>query len=213
MSRTKTYAYILILLFGIAAWAARSARPVMISEKPKTSFAKIPLDFKGWSGVEEKFDQATYDMLQSCSLLLRLYRHDSDAPVELAIVYGADLGDFHQPEFCLEGQGLQSVKKGLVHIKQADGTEFDAVSLIMQGDGTRSAYLYWFASSDTTSTALGNYKIKMFFDRLRARKLKPSAMIRLSTQVIGSDDEAISHLVDFADSVVPYTNKEFSTTD
>ena len=211
MSKIQLNAYILIVMFSFTIWGAKSAKPVMIAQKPRTNFSRIPIQIGDWMGTEAKFDQATYDALKSCSLLLRYYEGNEGAPIGLAIVYGVDLGDFHQPEFCLEGQGVRSVKKEIVHIRRDDGPQFEAVSLIMESDYNRQAFVYWFSSKGRTAISLGSYKTRMFIDRLRARKIKPSAMIRLSTEVSSTDEEAVDQLVRFAERLSPYLDEEFAT--
>jgi len=203
------------VLFGLAIAGARLPKSAVAGGPPKTEFEKIPLEFAGWYGSNGEFPPATQEALPTCSLLLRYYGHeDGYGPVELAVVYGTDLGDFHQPEFCLEGQGLQRLSSGHVRIRNADGTSFVAVSLIMERYGGKRAFVFWFASKGTTSTFLGSYKTKIFLNRLLRRKIEPSAMVRLSTDVVGPDEEAskeaIDELVGFAEMVVPFLREEFT---
>lgn len=214
MSKIQLHAYALVILLALTVLGTRAAKPLALQGQARTDFSRIPLELAGWTGRESQFDEETYRLLPSCSLLLRYYEHeDLYAPVELAIIYGTDLGEFHQPEICLEGQGLRSVEQGRVRIRENDGTSFEAVSLIMDSDYGRRAFIYWFASEGTTSIFLGNYKMKIFVNRLFAREIKPSALVRLSTQVFYSDEEAVERLVRFAEAVVPYLEEEFAGRD
>ena len=216
MSKLQLHAYVLIMLFGLAIAGARLPKSAVAGGPPKTKFEKVPMELAGWYGSDGEFPPGTQAALPTCSLLLRHYVHeDGYGPIELAVVYGTDLGDFHQPEFCLEGQGMQRLSAGDVRIRNADGTSFTAVALIMEREGGRRAFVYWFASKRATSTFLGSYKTKIFFYRLLRRKVEPSAMVRLSTEVMGSDEEAgkeaIGQLVGFAETIVPFLRKEFTT--
>ena len=210
MSKVQLHACILIVLLGAAIAAAKSAKPLMVEGRPRTDFSGIPLDLGEWYGRNSKFGAESYKALPSCSLLLRYYEHYEHPFVELAVVYGTDLGDFHQPEACLEGQGLCSVKKGKVRISEGEGVSFEAVSLIMESAYDRRAFVFWFSDEGKASTFLGSHKARVFLKRLRARKIEPSALVRLSTQVLGSDEEAVNRLVRFAEDVVPYLKKEFA---
>lgn len=213
MSKVQLHAYTLVVLLGIATLGAKMAKPLGVGGRPSTDFSRIPLELAGWSGRDGEFDEQTYRLLPSCSLLLRYYEREDYPPVELAIVYGTNLGDFHQPEICLEGQGQHSVKKSKVRIKKNDGTSFEGVSLIMESGYGRSVYVFWFFSEGATSTFLGNYKLKVFLDRLHAGKVRPSAMVRLSTPVYYSDEEAVDQLIRFAEDFVPYIEEEFAGRD
>lgn len=211
MSKVQLNAYILIVLLGLAVAGANAIKPEG-GGRVVTEFSSIPLDTEDWSGVNQRFDPETYRLLPSCSLLLRTYdNYDHPTPVELAIVYGTNLGDFHQPEQCLEGQGLRSVAKSQVQVKGANGKPFTANGVIMEGEYGRRAFVYWFASQKSTATFLGNYKIKVFKDRLLSRAIEPAALVRLSTVVDDSDEEAVQRLIDFGEMMVPYLDKEFAS--
>lgn len=214
MSKVQLNAIALLIILSLTTAGAKLARPLSVEGRVRTDFDLIPLDIGDWAGAEDRFSDQTYKLLPTCSLLLRYYQHpDLYAPVELAIVYGTDLGDFHQPEFCLESQGLRTVEKGLVKLKDPSGKQFDAVKLIMEGDTSgRRMFLFWFSSEGTTSTFLGNYKVKIFMDRLLARRVKPSALVRLSTLVVDSDEDSLKTLTRFADMMIPYIEKEFAAS-
>lgn len=212
MSKVQLHACILIVVLGFASIAAKFMSPLTLGGSSGTSFSKIPLNFAGWNGEQSEFDEETRSQLPSASLLLRYYMHDSyDSPVELAIVYGTDFGSFHQPEFCLEGQGMRRVKSTKVRISGGDGTEYETASAIMESDYDRYAFVYWFLSEGVSSTSLGNYKVRLLIDGLRrGRKIEPSAMIRLSTRVVNTDEQAIGQLVHFAEDITPYIKQEFA---
>lgn len=212
MSRIQLHAYVLIIILGIVTLGAKSIKPLTVEGRPKTTFGRIPLEFKGWYGQEGRFDEETYRQLPAASLLLRRYvTEDVYAPIELAIVYGTDVGSFHQPEYCLEGQGLKRIKSVKVLLNDSTtGKKFEAVSLIMDSEYGHRAYLYWFLSDGVTSTSLGNYKLKLILNGLRrSRKIEPSAMIRISTDVVDSDEQASTDLEKFAEEILPYIKKEF----
>ncbi|HET6456195.1 MAG TPA: EpsI family protein [Armatimonadota bacterium] len=208
MPKIQLRAYVLAVILGLTLLMVRSARPLAMEGRPKTDFSRIPMDIDGWSGLNGRFDESTYKGLPSCSLLVRFYQHPDHPTVDLAVVYGTDLGDFHQPEFCLEGQGLQIVDKHKIMIRTNEGT-FPAVSLITDSDMGRRAFIFWFAGNGSASTFLGNYKVKLFFHRLRFRTIQPSAMIRLSTEVVETDQEASNRLVQFIKLAYPYLRQEF----
>ena len=213
MSKVQLHACAVTILLLLVAVGLKSAKPFTLAGPAGTDFSKIPLTFGVWTGEVGEFDPTTRENLPSASLLLRFYKRSYDiAPLGLAVVYGTDLGDFHQPEVCLEGQGLQAVSKRTVRIKDGRGGTFDAVSVITESDFRRQAFVFWFYTEGTTSTSLGKYKLSMLLDRLMMRRIRPSAMIRLSTVVTSSDQESIDELVLFASDAFPYLKREFDST-
>lgn len=211
VSGVQLHAYVLVVLLALVTSTTMFSKPLRVEGRSETDFSKMPMELGEWVGRAGRFDEKTYEQLPSCSLLLRFYEHEIHPNIELAIVYGTDLGDFHQPEICLEGQGLRSVGKDRVQIREGGGTSFEAVELITESDYGRRMFLFWFYSEGVSSTSLGTYKVRVFSERLRTRRVQPSALIRLSTEVLGSDEEAIDRLVRFAEEVVPYIRSEFGT--
>lgn len=208
MSKIQLHAYVLAVVLGLALLTVKSSRPLAMEGRVNTDFHRIPMDIDGWVGSDGRFDEQTYRLLPSCSLLVRYYEHPEYPTVDLAIVYGTDLGDFHQPEVCLEGQGLRIVDKKKVTITTKEGS-FPAVGLITESDAGRRAFVFWFEGSGKASTFLGSYKVKIFIERLRIRKIQPSAMVRLSTEVTDTDQDATDRLVGFVKTVYPYLKLEF----
>ena len=212
MSKFQLHALIMIVLCGLTLAGTKAVAPTQ-KGRVTTDFSAIPLEFAGWIILDNPgFDDETKRLLPSSSLMLRVYEHsDHLVRTQLAIVYGADLGNFHQPEICLEGQGWRGQSKHLVRIKDADGSSLNGMSLIMTHETQgKAAFLYWFMSEGTTSTHLGNYKTRVLVNRLLLREVQPSAMIRLSASVADSDEDAVKQLVGFAESVMPFLKKEFA---
>lgn len=212
MSRFQAHAVLLIILCSLTLAFTRSVAPTD-KTRVSTEFAEIPLEFGDWVIFSDTgFDDETKRLLPSSSLMYRWYEHEEvDVKVGLAIVYGVDLGNFHQPEICLEGQGWRGQTRRMVKIRDdAAGSTFDAMSMVMEhSEQGRVAWLYWFMSEGATSTSLGNYKTRVMVNRLMLKKLEPSAMIRLSAPVTNTDEESESYLIGFAESVLPYLKKEF----
>ena len=208
MLKIQLHAYVLAAILGTGLLIARSSKPLSVEGRTKTDFNMIPMEIGGWIGSEGRFDARTYELLPSCSLLVRYYEHPEYPTVDLAIVYGTDLGDFHQPEICLGGQGLRVVNKKKITIATKEDT-FQAITLITDSDVGRRAFLFWFGGSGQASTFLGDYKVRVFLQRMRVRKVQPSALIRFSTEVVDTDQEAIDRMVGFVKDIYPYLMKEF----
>lgn len=206
MSKIQLHAAALSVLMLVAIAANKQLAPSVHVESYKTDFVAIPLQLRSWTGTNLPVDKVTAEGLPYASVLERNYDSQGLYPVNLTIVYGNDLGSFHQPEVCLEGQGLHSESKRIIQITEPGGRSFPAIALITQSGYMRNAFVYWFQTGSMTSVYLGNYKLKIFFDRLSRKTVRPSAMVRLSTFVSGSDDDAIQELVNFSKELHPYVH-------
>jgi len=210
VSKVQLHTYIILVLLISVTAAVKLAKPLSLAGPPKTDFSGIPMTVGGWAGENGEFDPRTYEMLPSCSLLMRFYQREYDlSPVGLAIIYGTDLGDFHQPEVCLEGQGLRAISKGTVRIKDGKGL-FPAVSVVTEKDYRRQIFVFWFYAEGLSSTSLGQYKVNILLSRLLMRKVQPSALIRFSTVVADSESEseAEGRIVQLANAIFPYVKRE-----
>ena len=216
MSKVQLNAYIVIAILLLVTAAVKTAKPFTVQGRPNTDFSRIPLNVGEWKGKEGSFDKQTRELLSSCSLLSRFYQRDYDiVPVGFAVVYGTDLKDFHQPEVCLEGQGLRAVSKTIVRVRDGEGSTFPAVGLVTEADYRRQVFVYWFYTEGMSSTSLGRYKINMLRDRLFMRRVQPSAMIRLSTVVYDTESEqdALDRVIVLADVLFPYLKRELSASE
>ncbi|MGB9587010.1 MAG: exosortase C-terminal domain/associated protein EpsI [Armatimonadota bacterium] len=211
MSKIQFHAFIVIVLLCLTIAATHARKHNFVLTRPTLKDELVPLEFKDWYGKQSDFDEEMKKQLPSCTFMLRYYQHeDSESPIELAVVYGTNLGDFHQPEVCLEGQDWRSVYKSPITIREADGSSFVATKAVMENSfGMRQVFVFWFYSNGVTSTSLGLYKFKMLKDRIISGTTKPSAMIRLSRQVISDDDTAARDLKRFAEDIMPYLRQAF----
>jgi len=214
MSKVQYHAIILALVMILAFVCSKSLKSAGREGRVHTDFDRIPKVFGSWDGVELRFEEKTYEALPTCSLLLRDYVSDKHpSMVELAVVYGTDLGDFHQPEYCLEGQGLKRVKQGAVQMHDSSGKVFTGTSLIMDdGRGGRQAFVYWFYNHGNTGTYLGSVKVGELFYRMFGGKTEPSAMVRLSTDARDGDEKAIERLKVFGGMLFSYLESEFRSS-
>ena len=209
MSSIQINIYILVAVLILAVIGNHAFPPIVdIQGRINEDFHAIPSTIGEWTGYDLKFDQATYDALPSCSLLLRIYTNPSDEEVDLAIVYGKDLGDFHQPEVCLQGQGWNIKTRRHCLIRIARGKTLSAVRLFMSNNYEDRVTVYWFAAPSITSTELGRHKIGLYLDRLAGhREIQPTALIRASSGVSGSEEEAYKRVEEIVSLLVPYFDK------
>jgi EpsI family protein len=205
MRQVQKYAVLLagILILWLAVQA--SVKPVQGGGKVIEDFHEIPLQVGQWSGVEQPFDDVSKKALPYSALLSRDYENERGYDSNLSIVYGVDLGGFHQPEYCMEGSGWKRNQSRVVKVNSA--SPHDAVILNMYDGYSKIVVLYWFATEGTTTTVLGKQKVAALMGRIAGSKMKPAAMIRLITPIVNDVKSAEELTLDLAATLDPYINK------
>lgn len=177
------------------------------SGRPNETFDEIPMSIGDWGGERGSFDENTMNALPSCALFTADYVNSRGEMVQLSIVYGRDLGDFHQPEYCLEGQGWKTTHKRALTITEEDGTKHRAVELHQSMAHQDQVVLYWFATEGKAATTLGKHKIKVYLDRLLSRQVRPSALVRFIAPVRSDQSSASAAAHDLATKMGPLIRK------
>ncbi len=186
MPRFQIYAVVLMTL--VLAWAGLitlSPNPGSVGMRLSEDFSEIPLHANGWYGTNQQFDGAAsvYAQLSTCQLLNRSYYKDlSGASAQLSVVLGLDLGDFHQPEVCMNGAGWQVINQRLIKIKPIGAPEHLAVLNNMRSERQGEIVLiYWFYMAGEVTPTLGS-KLSQSFRNV-FKTVEPSAMVKFTSPV------------------------------
>jgi EpsI family protein len=205
MRKVQSYAFLLAGIFIL--WFAAEARIKPTEGKGRIieDFKEIPLQIGSWSGVDIPMDDVTLKALKHCAFLNREYEDEHGYDCYITMVYGVDLGDFHQPEVCMQGQGWKIISSRSV--KVSSEKPHRAMIVHMVNDEGHIVMLYWFASKDGATTALGSHKVFAFSERLKNRELKPSALVRLISPIEGDVKDAEKTALGLAAVADPYIMK------
>ena len=205
MRKVQSRAYFLVAFVAIFAAAMNWAPTVGgTTGRPNESFAEIPMEVGEWGGERGSFDENTQNVLPTCALFLAEYVNKKGDLVQVSIVYGRDLGDFHQPEYCLEGQGWRTTQKRSLQIRESDGFTHPAEELRQRTSYEDQVVLFWFATEGKAVTTLGKHKIRVYVDRLISRQVKPSALVRFIAPVRTDESSASAATLELARQVGPY---------
>ena len=120
----------------------------------------IPLEFGQWQGKDIPLDEQIYEILETRSIINRVYRVENGQEVLLSIVYYPETKvDFHAPEACLAGKGIQisksdqiitiipnenKVKINLNRLIRKQGGSDELIYYFLQGWGFHWKELYKF---------------------------------------------------------------------
>ncbi len=203
-----------LVLMG-ATWAllaARSGAEPTLIRKP---FAEFPLSLQGWRGQDLEIEERALEILNPSDYVLRAYvppaeassaagildgrTRQAAAPVWLYVAYYASQrtgANYHSPRNCLPGGGWQFDSSGTVRgaVPGAPGTEINRV--VVEKGFERQLILYWYQERGRVVASEYAAKGYLVWDAM-TRNRSDGALVRISTPVVGSEEEAYRHAVEF----------------
>lgn len=170
------------------------------------TIASIPLELGRWQGKDVPLEKLVYEILETRSIINRVYHTETGQEVFLSIVYYPDTKvDFHAPEGCLGGQGIELEKSSatITLINNSKTVEINLNKLVWQ-KGNRENLVYYFYK---TGEFLGQSYIKLRLNLATNKftnKARSGSLIRISTPIpIGDTQKASNILVDFVEQLYP----------
>ncbi len=204
MPRFQIYACFLAVI--LVAWSVVTNIVPTLSGGMRIAedFKEIPLTINDWySEGNLPVDKLSLSMLSTCSILNRDYIKSDGNRSNLSIVYGREIGDFHQPEFCMQGSGFHSIKSSLVTMRPKGMKPFLATAVTMTNDVQDIVMIYWFYMGGNLAPKMGMEKFKAIWLALRGGVLPPSAMVKFTTPIIVDDEMAIKNSVQLCELLAP----------
>lgn len=205
--RAKIIIATVIVLLGGAL--ANYLRYVEAMPDRPAAFEAIPLDYAGWYGEERRFSEASYDVLQADTTILRVYRDSDGFPMWLFIGYFSSQkygSQIHSPKHCLPGSGWHIGTIEPYRLRLANGFDHSINRLVINDRHNRQLMLYWF---ETRGGAIrGEFGLKWDL-MVNSLLLRPTdaAMIRLNLplgpqeSVEDATSKAVAYLNDFYPSI------------
>ncbi len=203
MPKFKLYAIVFLLV--VVGWAVTIAVVPTMSRGLRIAedFSSIPAEFGEWTSHDRAKDLKTLNVLRTCSILDRDYTDQYGNLVNLSIVYGQELGDFHQPENCMEGVGWRRTSSRLIEVRPVSGSPFTAKAIVMTNDIHDIVTVYWFYMGGRVVNTMGTQKLKTLMHALVGGDMPPSAMIKFSTMVEVDEETAIERALALCQELAP----------
>jgi EpsI family protein len=173
--------------------------------KPFTTFPRL---IGEWTGKEERFDQAVYDMLGVDDSYLANYYNHQGRDVQLYIGYYESQKEgqqIHSPKNCMPGSGWNITETSLedITLKGDASKKIKVIKLLLEKDNQKQVVLYWYQSNGRFISSEYAQKIYMVVDSITKHRTDGS-FVRLISPVQNNDEEAaIKHLKDFAVELIP----------
>ncbi|OPL11558.1 MAG: hypothetical protein AVO38_15795 [delta proteobacterium ML8_D] len=170
----------------------------------------IPLEFGQWQGKDITLDERIYKILETRSIINRAYRGKNGQEVLLSIVYYPETKvDFHSPEGCLAGRGIQISKSAqtinLTYNKNK--VKINLNRLIRQHGGSNELIYYFYKAGDFFGKNYIRMRLNLALNKF-GRKERNGSLIRVSSPVFGKDYKSASIiLTGFIEDLYPYLYK------
>jgi EpsI family protein len=165
---------------------------------------KIPKKLDHWQGHDFPLEELIYDILETRSIIHRNYQ-SNDKNVFLSVVYYPETKvDFHAPESCLAGQGVE-INKSRKKIKinyMEKNILLDVNTIIRRNNYSKELIYYFYKTGEFIGYNYIKLRIKLAFTKLVG---KPTAgsLIRISTP-LNSSDSAEKVLSEFIETLYPF---------
>ncbi|MBC2714578.1 MAG: EpsI family protein [Desulfobacteraceae bacterium] len=167
---------------------------------------KIPLRIASWIGRDVHLDKRIYEILDTNAIIHRTYLSDNGDQVFLSIVHYADAKvDFHGPEGCLGGSGIEAEKRveTIVISTMAGKQDIDIAEIITDDNGSKTLVYYFFKVGDFTGQNYIQVRMNVAVNKL-TKGDSSCSLIRISTPInFENSVDARATLLSFLSDLFP----------
>jgi EpsI family protein len=189
MQRFQVYACIAVgfaVVWAVLVTTISEARPGRIDE----DFSCIPMKIGNWQGENMPGDYLAKSILTTTSILSRHYTDAEGNAVDLSIVYGRDLSDFHQPEVCMTGAGWKQKSSRQVVLHPDGLPSHKATLLTLDNDYQDGVMIYWYYMGGEMAASMAARKAIVTLKAACGIKPDPSVMVKFT--VMGNTDIGVA---------------------
>jgi EpsI family protein len=170
----------------------------------------IPLEIGRWQGKDIPIENLVYEILETKSIIQRTYTSNAQE-VFLSIVYYPETKvDFHAPEGCLGGQGIQIDKsaKNIDIINDGKKVKIKLSQLIWQREGKESLVYYFYKAGEFIGQDYIKLRLNLAINKFSNNKEKSGSLIRFSTPILSGDIQKASNILSgFLNELYPFLIK------
>ncbi len=204
--RRASWVAILLVVVSVAGAAyLNQSVPPMWDETTAAGVLPRTMEIAGreWSSYDIELDAQTLAVLETSDYLCRTYVSAGMAPVEFSIIFSRDnRKGTHPPDLCLEGAG-----QDLTTIRDLVVDDVPCRELVVQRGAARSYFIYTYKCGERYTNSFWLQQLTIFANGL-ARRDTSGALIRVSTPMQGSIEEARDLSVQFLRAAVPHLDKK-----
>ena len=198
-----------ILALGAVIVNFLNYNPFYKTENAVGTISKIPLQIGKWHGRDVPLDTRIYDILETKAIINRNYISDGHSVFLSLVYYPETKVDFHAPEGCLAGRGVQiskSMRSVFIHY-QGTSHEIKVNQLIRRDKGSEELFFYFYKAGDFMGENYIRLRFELALNKF-SRTRKSGSLIRISTPLkFGDYDNAGKVLTEFLEELYPYLIK------
>ena len=167
---------------------------------------RFPLKIGEFKGEDLPIELRVYDILETKSILHRLYILDNQEIFLSIVHYPEAKVDFHAPEACLGGEGIQVSKSTkTINITYKGKRLKPTVIQLIRKKGGKDELFYYFYKADNS---IGPNYITLRYNIIKNKLFnndKGASLIRISTPIVSGDiKKASQNLIDFINQIYPF---------
>ncbi|WP_136795761.1 exosortase C-terminal domain/associated protein EpsI [Desulfosediminicola ganghwensis] len=205
-----TFRYIAAILLLISTSAVVNALQYTAKHDDETGFAilrQIPSQIGEWQGRDYPLEEKVYDILETRSIIHRSFNSDSGQNAFLSIVHYHDTKvDFHRPESCLGGRGveLEKTTKAVTLQSNSEPITFDIARIISTSSNGKTLVYYFFKANRFIGSSYLMMRLNIAANKMTGNDTRGS-LIRISTNYTpGRETEAETVLLGFLQDLFPH---------
>ena len=167
---------------------------------------KIPLSIGKWKGHDFPVEDLIFEILETKSIIHRNYTADKNNVFLSLVYYPQTKVDFHAPEGCLAGEGVEISKtvKEIYINEEGKNLKLVVNQLVRQNDGSEELIYYFYKAGDFIGPNYIKLRLALAINKLTSKE-KSGSLIRVSTPIESSNAEyAQARLKEFIEALYPF---------
>jgi len=159
------------------------------AEAAMRTIEKIPVNLGKWRGYDVPFEDLVYDILQTKSIIHRNYKAETGNVFLSLVYYPQTKVDFHSPEGCLAGQGINISKtQKKICINESKDLTIGVNQLIRQKENSEELIYYFYKAGGFIGPSYLKLRWALALNKF-TKKEKSGSLIRVSTPLAKNDAE------------------------
>lgn len=170
---------------------------------------KIPLNIGKWKGHDVPVEDLIFKILETKSIIHRNYTANKNNVFLSLVYYPQTKVDFHRPEGCLAGRGvnISKTEKDIYINEKGKSLKLIVNQLLRQNNGSEELIYYFYKTGDFIGPSYIKLRLALASNRLTA-KAKSGSLIRVSTPIkLNNTQDAQNRLQEFIEEFYPFLIK------
>ncbi len=209
MGNTGKKYIIILVLFALSALVVNylSYDTFGWTDDGFAAIGRIPHTIGEWRGKDLPLDPSVHELLETRTIIHRNYTLNGTILLLSVVYYPQTKVDFHAPESCLGGQGIQtksSSKTIDLHTPEGAAVSLDINEIVWERGTEESLVYYFYKAGSFVGNSYINLRLALALNKFASAE-KSGSLIRVSIPVRFSNYKgAEATLQDFLGALYPY---------